>query len=30
MKNRIVGHRFLTQAMNHVSDWSFRHNAIAC
>jgi len=28
MKNRLVG--FLKQAKNHVSDWSFRCNAIVC
>jgi len=30
MKSRIVGHRFLTQAKNRVSDWSFRRNVMAC
>jgi len=28
MKSRLVG--FLKQAMNCVSDWSFRGNAITC
>jgi len=28
MKRRLAG--FLKQAKNRVSDWSFRHNAIAC
>ena len=30
MKSWFVGHRFLKQAKNHVSDWSFRNNAIVC
>jgi len=30
MKSRFVGHRFLKQAKNRVSDWSLRSNAIAC
>jgi len=30
MKSRIVGHRFLKQAKNRVSDWCFRSNVIAC
>jgi len=28
MKSRLLG--FSKQAMNRVSDWSFRRNAIAC
>ena len=30
MKSRFVGHRFLKQAKNRVSDWSFRSKAITC
>jgi len=30
MKIQIVGNRFSTQAKKCVSDWHFRHNAIAC
>jgi len=30
IKSRVVGHRFLTQDKNRVSDWSFGCNAIAC
>jgi len=30
MKSRCVGHRFLKQTKNRVSDWSFQSNAIAC
>jgi len=29
MKKRFVGHRFLKQAKNRVSDWSLKRNAIA-
>jgi len=28
MKSRLVG--FLKQAKNHMSNWSFRRNAISC
>jgi len=27
MKSRFIGHRFLKQTKNRVSDWSFRSNA---
>jgi len=30
MKSRFVGHRFLKQAKNGVSNWSFASKAIAC
>ena len=30
IESRFEGHRFLKQAKNRVSDWSFRRNAIAC
>jgi len=30
MKSRLVLVGFLKQDKNHVSDWSFRRNAIAC
>jgi len=30
MKNRFVGHDFLKQAKNRVSDWDFPSKTIAC
>jgi len=30
MNSQFVGHRFLKQAKNWVSDWSLRRNAMAC